>query len=52
MNIINEFLNDGDNVDELVRKITEHATYIREYDDFENTLSRDDGKSIINDSEI
>ena len=51
MNIINEFLNDGDNVDELVRKITEHATYIREYDDFENTLSRDDGKSIIKDSE-
>ena len=51
MNIINEFLNDGDKVDELVRKITEHATYIREYDDFENTLSRDDGKSIINDSE-
>ena len=51
MNIINEFLNDGDNVDELVRKITEHATYIREYDDFENTLSRDDEKSIIKASE-
>lgn len=49
-NIINEFIKDGDNVSELVEKISDRALYLKEYDDFENTLQQKNEKSMISDN--